>query len=149
MLLTACPDDAPRIIVVEDDDTLTLLLRYNLETAGYRVDIVPDGRLALDALARGQPSLLLLDWNVPGLAGIEVLRQVRRVRGEQIPVVMLTARSAPEDRARALALGADVFLAKPFAIRDLLAVVADLIERSEPACASSAAHGHRDFTSAD
>ena len=122
-------DEAPRIVVVEDDDVLTVLLRYNLEYSGFAVDVVPDGIEALRKLVARPPQLVILDWNVPRLSGIEILRYLRRQIGMQLPVVMLTARTDVEDRRRALALGVDVYIEKPFVVQELVAVVSRLITR--------------------
>lgn len=137
---------APRILVVEDDEVLSMLLRYNLEAASYAVELAGDGISALRLLAERSCDLVVLDWNIPGLSGIEVLRQLRCVRHTRIPVLMLTARADSGDRNRAMMLGADAFIAKPFAIADLMAGVDRLI-RGERGCVVAPPARHRSFTS--
>ncbi len=107
---------------------MALLLAYNLETGGHIVSIVESG--AVDDIERTRPHVMILDWELPGLSGIEVLRQLRRrMAPDYVPVVMLTGRNGRDDRQRALATGADVFLSKPFAMTELMRHVATLLER--------------------
>lgn len=127
-------DGSTRIVVVEDDDTLAVLLRYNLEYAGFTVEVVADGIEALQVVTARPPQLLILDWNVPRLSGIEVLRRLKRQSAIRLPIVMLTARTDALDRARALALGADAYVEKPFSTQGLIALMSSLINReSRPA----------------
>ena len=108
---------------------MALLLAYNLEAAGYLVSIVASGVGALDGIERSRPQLMILDWELPGLSGIEVLRQIRRrLAPAYVPVVMLTGRNGFNDRKRAIDTGADVFLSKPFAMAELMQHVATLLE---------------------
>ncbi len=113
-----------RIVLVEDDGNLALLLRYNFEARGYAVCWVSDGTLALDEMRIDPPDAVVLDWGLPGLAGIEILRRMRECTVLcSVPVVMLTARCLPEDRQRALETGANAFLVKPFSIHEVIDVV--------------------------
>ena len=123
------PAEAPRVVVVEDDEALALVLRYNLEFSGFDVEVVSSGVEALRQIVADPPRLAILDWNVPRLSGIEVLRHLRRQLVTRLPVVMLTARTSAEDRTRALALGVDAYIEKPFAIRELMAVVDRFVGR--------------------
>jgi len=123
----------PRIMIVEDEEALTLLLRYNLEAAGYDVDTVARGDEADIGLKERPPDLLILDWMLPGLSGIELCRRLRaRPDTRQLPVIMLTARGEESERVRGLATGADDYIVKPFSVPELLARVAALLRRSSP-----------------
>jgi len=119
-----------RISVVEDDRSMALLLAYNLEAAGHVVSISASGIDALDDVERTRPQLMIVDWELPGLSGIEVLRQIRRrLAPDYVPVVMLTGRKGFHDRKRAIDTGADVFLSKPFSMSELMHHVTTLLER--------------------
>lgn len=120
--------NAPRIALVEDDESLALLLRYNLEAAGCVVEWNAHGAHALSRLLRDPPDLVVLDWVVPGLSGIEILRQIRlNDRTRTIPVLMLTGRTDREDGLRAKSLGVDAFVAKPFSMADVIARLQELL----------------------
>ena len=117
-----------RIAVVDDDRNMALLLAYNIETAGYLVSVIASGRGAVDELERAEPDLVILDWELPGLSGIEVLRQLRlRSTLRLLPVIMLTGRTDRDDKSRAIGNGADVFMSKPFAMSDLMQNIAGLL----------------------
>jgi len=122
-----------RIMVVEDEEPLTLLLRYNLEAEGYNVESIARGDEADIRLRETVPDLLLLDWMLPGLSGIELCRRLRS-RGEtaRLPIIMLTARGEEAERVRGLATGADDYIVKPFSIPELVARVKALLRRSKP-----------------
>ncbi|GJE03735.1 MULTISPECIES: phosphate regulon transcriptional regulator PhoB [Methylobacterium] len=123
-----------RILIVEDEEPLTLLLRYNLEAEGFEVDAVARGDEADLRLREQVPDLVLLDWMVPGLSGIELCRRIRaRRETERLPVIMLTARGEEGDRVRGLATGADDYIVKPFSVPELLARVRALLRRAKPA----------------
>ncbi|MSO89810.1 MAG: phosphate regulon transcriptional regulatory protein PhoB [Rhodospirillaceae bacterium] len=123
-----------RILVVEDEDAVVELLRYNLEKAGFDVAAAGDGEEALSAVADDVPDLLILDWMLPHLSGIEVCRQIRRrPETRDIPVLMLTARGSEADRVRGLDCGADDYVAKPFSTNELMARVRALLRRAKPA----------------
>ncbi|ACL62160.1 phosphate regulon transcriptional regulator PhoB [Methylobacterium nodulans] len=123
-----------RILIVEDEEPLTLLLRYNLEAEGFEVDAVARGDEADIRLREQIPDLVLLDWMVPGLSGIELCRRIRaRRETERLPIIMLTARGEEGDRVRGLATGADDYIVKPFSVPELLARVRALLRRAKPA----------------
>jgi len=123
-----------RVLVVEDEEPLTLLLRYNLEAEGYEVDNVARGDEAEIRLREQVPDLVVLDWMLPGLSGIELCRRIRaRRETERLPVIMLTARGEEGDRVRGLATGADDYIVKPFSVPELLARVRALLRRAKPA----------------
>lgn len=120
----------PRVLVVEDEDSLAVLLRYNLEAAGYVVEMVARGDEAELRIAEDPPDLVLLDWMLPGVSGVELCRRLRaRKRTDRLPVIMLTARGEEADRVRGLATGADDYVVKPFSVPELLARVAALLRR--------------------
>ena len=124
----------PRILVVEDEDALVTLLRYNLEAEGFSVDIAYDGEEALTAISEQVPDLVLLDWMMPKLSGIEVCRAIRADReAANIPIIMLTARGEEADRIRGLDTGADDYLVKPFSPKELVARVRAVLRRVRPA----------------
>ena len=121
----------PTILVVEDEVPLLTLLRYNLEKQGFRVEEAVDGHEALARVAEGRPDVVLLDWMLPTLSGIEVCRQLRRRPATRdLPIIMVTARTEDQDAVRALDIGADDYVAKPFAMDSLLARIRALLRRS-------------------
>jgi two-component system phosphate regulon response regulator PhoB len=123
----------PLILIVEDEASLVTLLRYNLEKEGYRVCEAGDGEEALTVLAERKPDLVLLDWMLPSLSGIEVCRQLRRKPATRdLPVIMLTARGEEGDKIRGLNTGADDYLTKPFSLPELTARVRALLRRAQP-----------------
>jgi two-component system, OmpR family, phosphate regulon response regulator PhoB len=123
----------PTVLVVEDESALITLLRYNLEREGYRVFQARDGEEGLLLASEVQPDLILLDWMLPQLSGIEVCRRLRS-RGElrNVPVIMLTARGEESDRIRGLDTGADDYIVKPFSMIELLARVRAVMRRVRP-----------------
>jgi two-component system, OmpR family, phosphate regulon response regulator PhoB len=124
---------SPRILIVEDEEALTLLLRYNLEAAGYEVDAVARGDDADLRFKERPPDLVILDWMLPGLSGIEICRRLRaRPDTRQLPIIMLTARGEESERVRGLSTGADDYIVKPFSVPELLARVSALLRRSSP-----------------
>jgi two-component system phosphate regulon response regulator PhoB len=121
----------PIILVVEDEAPLLTLLRYNLEKQGFRVEEAADGQEALLRIAETKPDLILLDWMLPTLSGIEVCRQIRRRPATRdLPIIMVTARTEDQDAVRALDTGADDYISKPFAMDALLARIRALLRRS-------------------
>lgn len=121
------------ILIVEDEEPLTLLLRYNLESEGYGVESVGRGDEAETRLRESVPDLVILDWMLPGLSGIELCRRLRtRPETERLPVIMLTARGEETERVRGLATGADDYVVKPFSVPELLARVRALLRRAKP-----------------
>ncbi|RZK98310.1 MAG: phosphate regulon transcriptional regulatory protein PhoB [Methylobacterium sp.] len=122
-----------RILIVEDEEALTTLLRYNLEAEGFEVDSAARGDEAELRLQEQVPDLILLDWMLPGLSGIELCRRVRaRRETASLPVIMLTARGEEGDRIRGLGTGADDYIVKPFSVPELLARVRALLRRAKP-----------------
>ena len=121
------------ILIVEDEEALSLLLRYNLEAEGYAVDTVARGDEADLLLKEHSPDLVILDWMLPGLSGIELCRRLR-ARGEtkRLPIIMLTARGEESERVRGLATGADDYIVKPFSVPELSARVRALLRRALP-----------------
>jgi two-component system phosphate regulon response regulator PhoB len=122
-----------RILIVEDEESLVLLLRYNLEAEGYEVETVARGDEADTRLKENTPDLVILDWMLPGLSGIELCRRLRaRPDTKQLPIIMLTARGEESERVRGLATGADDYMVKPFSLPELLARVRALLRRAAP-----------------
>ncbi|WP_375463845.1 phosphate regulon transcriptional regulator PhoB [uncultured Methylobacterium sp.] len=122
-----------RILIVEDEEALTTLLRYNLEAEGFEVEAAAHGDEAELRLQEQAPDLILLDWMLPGLSGIELCRRVRaRRETAAIPIIMLTARGEEGDRIRGLGTGADDYIVKPFSVPELLARVRALLRRTKP-----------------
>jgi len=123
----------PRILIVEDEEALVTLLRYNLNAAGYDVDTVARGDEADIKLKESTPDVLILDWMLPGLSGIELCRRLRmRPETKALPIIMLTARGEESERVRGLATGADDYVVKPFSVPELLARVRALLRRAAP-----------------
>jgi two-component system phosphate regulon response regulator PhoB len=133
----------PHLLVVEDEEALVALLDYNLERAGYRVTAVGDGEEAILVAGEERPDLILLDWMLPRVSGIEVCRQLRRKpETKAIPIIMLTARGEEADRVRGLESGADDYVTKPFSVTELMARVRAVLRRSRPALEEEAlSHG--------
>lgn len=123
----------PRILVVEDEDHLAIGIKFNLEAEGFEVDTAADGQAALAALATAASpfDLVILDVMLPGMSGYAVCEAVRR-KGNDVPVVMLTARTLVEDRIRGFDAGTDVYLQKPFDLDELISIVRSLISRRSP-----------------
>ncbi len=128
----------PRIAVVEDEEALSILLKYNLEAEGYAVDALLRGDEAEVHLRERVPDLLILDWMLPGVSGIELCRRLRtRPETERLPIIMLTARSEESERVRGLATGADDYVVKPFSTPELMARVRAMLRRAKPEVISS------------
>ena len=126
-----------RVLVVEDDPALAVMLRYNLEKLGYQVDEAADGQEALLRIAESAPDIVLLDWMLPSLSGLEVCRQIRRrPQTRDMPVIMLTARMEEQDSIRGLNTGADDYITKPFSVEALSARMRALLRRAQPAAAA-------------
>ena len=122
-----------RILIVEDEEPLTMLLRYNLEAEGYEVETSGRGDEADTRLKESTPDLIVLDWMLPGLSGIELCRRLRaRPETRQLPIIMLTARGEESEKVRGLATGADDYIVKPFSVPELLARVRALLRRANP-----------------
>ncbi|MDX2202830.1 MAG: phosphate regulon transcriptional regulator PhoB [Hyphomicrobiaceae bacterium] len=128
---------AVQVMIVEDEAALLELLRYNFEKAGYAVEAVTQGDVAEDRLKETLPDLLILDWMLPGLSGIELCRRLRqKPRTQALPLIMLTARREETDRLRGFENGADDYVVKPFSLNELLARASSLLHRVSPTLVS-------------
>ncbi len=128
----------PLVLVVEDEAPLVTLLRYNLEKSGFRVDEAGDGNEALTKITESPSDLVLLDWMLPTLSGIELCRQLRRRPATRsLPVIMLTARAEDQDAVRGLETGADDYITKPFSPEALVARIRALLRRTGAAPAKA------------
>jgi two-component system phosphate regulon response regulator PhoB len=126
----------PHILVVEDEDALSTLLQYNLEKEGYQVSVAGDGEEALMLADEATPDLVLVDWMLPKLSGIEVCRRLRnRPETRNVPIIMLTARGEEADRIRGLDTGADDYVVKPFSMTELFARIRAVMRRIRPGLA--------------
>jgi two-component system, OmpR family, response regulator MprA len=119
------------ILIADDDRKITDMLRRTLAYEGYKVITAADGQEALSRVQAQHPDLVVLDWLMPGLDGLSVARRIRGA-DDDVPILMLTARDAVEDRVEGLDSGADDYLVKPFAPAELLARIRALLRRSEP-----------------
>lgn len=120
-----------KILIVEDEVDIATLISFNLERAGYRVDVAHDGREGLEKILHDQPDLVVLDLMLPGIDGYAILKEMQRdPRTHAIPVLMLTAKSQTDDRIRGLESGADDYLTKPFSPKELLLRVQAIIKRN-------------------
>ncbi|MEM8871916.1 MAG: phosphate regulon transcriptional regulator PhoB [Pseudomonadota bacterium] len=129
-----------KVLVVEDEEALRQLLSYNLGKEGFDVALSGDGDEALIAMDEEKPDLVLLDWMLPHVSGVEICRQLRaRSETRDIPVIMLTARGEEEDRIRGLELGADDYVTKPFSMSELVARMRAVLRRTRPTIAGDVA----------
>jgi len=123
----------PLVMIVEDEAALVTMLRYNLEKEGFRVAEAADGEEALTVVEETSPDLILLDWMLPMMSGIEVCRQLRRQPNtKDVPIVMITARGEETDKIRGLNTGADDYITKPFSMPELMARIRALLRRTQP-----------------
>jgi len=123
----------PYVLIVEDEDALATLLEYNFEKEGYEVGLAMDGEEALIMAAERTPDLILMDWMLPKLSGVEACRRLRRrEETRSTPVIMLTARGDETDRITGLDYGADDYMVKPFSIPELFARTRALLRRASP-----------------
>ena len=126
----------PYVLVMEDEDALATLLSYNLEKEGYRVVVASDGEEGMLQIEERLPDLVLLDWMLPKLSGIEVCRRIRgKSETRNMPIIMLTARGEESDRIRGLDTGADDYLTKPFSMSELIARIRAVLRRIRPGLA--------------
>lgn len=126
----------PHILVAEDEDSLATLLQYNLEKEGYDVAVAGDGEEALLLVDERLPDLIVLDWMLPKVSGIEVCRRIRqRPEARNVPIIMLTARGEETDRIRGLDTGADDYVVKPFSMTELAARIRAVLRRLRPGLA--------------
>ena len=122
-----------RVLIVEDEKALAEILEYNFKKEGYAVDAASDGEIALDKIIFKAPDLVILDWMLPKLSGIELCKKVRSNKKiKNIPIIMLTARGEEEDRLKGLEMGADDYVTKPFSINELLARAKAVLKRIRP-----------------
>ena len=122
-----------RVLIVEDEKALADILEYNFKKEGYTVDTALDGEIALDKIIFKAPDLIILDWMLPKLSGIELCRKVRiNKKVKNIPIIMLTARGEEKDRLKGLEMGADDYVTKPFSINELLARAKAVLKRIRP-----------------
>jgi two-component system phosphate regulon response regulator PhoB len=120
-------------LIVEDEDALATLLQYNLEAEGFHVSIASRGDDAEVAISEDPPDLIILDWMLPGLSGIELCRRLRAGKASRaIPILILTARGEEQDRIRGLTTGADDYVVKPFSLPELMARVRAILRRAHP-----------------
>jgi two-component system phosphate regulon response regulator PhoB len=128
-----------RLLLVEDDRALAELVTFHFDRAGYAVTRTGDGEEALILAEEIKPDLILLDWMIEGISGIEVCRRLRRrAATANVPIIMLTARGEEDDRIRGLETGADDYLTKPFSPKELVARAAAVLRRIRPAIAAEA-----------
>ena len=126
----------PYVLVVEDEDALSTLLQYNLEKEGYDVTVAADGEEALIQVDERLPDLVVLDWMLPKVSGIEVCRRLRsRSETRNVPIIILTARGEETDRIRGLDTGADDYVVKPFSMTELTARIRAVLRRIRPGLA--------------
>jgi two-component system phosphate regulon response regulator PhoB len=124
---------SPYVLVVEDEDALSTLLQYNLEKEGYEVGVAADGEEALTQIDERLPDVVVLDWMLPKVSGIEVCRRLRSgAKTRNLPILMLTARGEESDRVRGLDTGADDYLVKPFSMTELTARLRAVLRRLRP-----------------
>lgn len=127
-----------RILIVEDEESLTIMLRYNFEKEGFVVETAAHGDEADLRIKENPPDLAVIDWMLPGLSGIELVRRLRmRPETKQLPIIMLTARGEEPERVRGLATGADDYIVKPFSVPELVARVQALLRRAKPQSVAS------------
>ncbi len=123
----------PLVLIVEDEPAQVEVLRYNLEKKGYRTSVALDGEKALMLVEEEAPDLVILDWMLPDISGIEICRQLKaQPKTRALPVIMLTARGEERDRVRGLEIGADDFVVKPYSTSEMIARVKAVLRRSHP-----------------
>ena len=122
-----------KIIIVEDEQGLQTILKYNLEKVGYQTIPVMDGKKAIETILHEDPDLILLDWMLPHISGVEICKMMRQNHDiRHIPVLMLTARGDEADKVSGLSIGADDYMTKPFSIPELMARIKALLRRAPP-----------------
>ena len=122
-----------KIMIIEDEEDIVTLLRYNLEKEGFETCFAMDGEKAFSAIKINQPTLILLDWMLPGMNGVDICKQVRYDNDlRNVPIIMLTARGEEADKIRGLTVGADDYMTKPFSVPELIARIKALLRRVQP-----------------
>lgn len=127
-------DSQPLVLIVEDDFSQREVLAYNVSAEGYRVETAASGDEAVLMVKEEVPDLVVLDWMLPNVSGIEVCRQLKMsAQTQRVPVIMLSARSEEDDRVRGLETGADDYIVKPYSVAELLARIRTQLRRTRPA----------------
>ncbi len=122
-----------KIMIVEDEEDIVTLLRYNLEKEGFETCVATEGDKAFNAIKINQPTLILLDWMLPGMSGIDICKQIRYDNDlRNVPIIMLTARGEEADKIKGLTVGADDYMTKPFSVPELIARIRALLRRIQP-----------------
>ena len=120
----------PKVLIIDDEVHIVELIKYNLETSGYEVDFAYDGLEGYLKIKENTPHLVLLDWMLPNISGIDMLKKIRNDKTlSQIPVIMLTAKNMESDKIEGLELGADDYITKPFSVKELLARISSVLRR--------------------
>ncbi|MCU7873182.1 MAG: phosphate regulon transcriptional regulator PhoB [Candidatus Thiodiazotropha sp. (ex Lucinoma borealis)] len=123
----------PRILAVDDEPAVGEMLRFILEQDGFQADFVEDATQAINQIRRSKPDLILLDWMLPGMSGLELAGRLKKDREtESIPIIMLTAKGEEDDKVRGLDIGAEDYVTKPFSARELLARIRSILRRVSP-----------------
>jgi len=131
---TSVSTDQPQVLVVEDEAAIREMIAFALERAGMKAHLAADSREALDSISQHRPDIILMDWMMPGVSGIDLTRRLRREPyTEEIPIIMLTARVSEDDKVSGLEAGTDDYVIKPFSPRELLARIRAVLRRSTPA----------------
>lgn len=121
------------ILIVEDEEALVTILKYNLEKSGFQTRAVTDGKKALETVRAHMPDVILLDWMLPHVSGVDICKTIRQDHAlRHIPIIMLTARGDENDKVSALSIGADDYMTKPFSIPELIARIRALLRRAAP-----------------
>ena len=129
------------LFIVEDEMPIVTLLKYNLEKEGHKVNFANNGEEALLAIQQKNPDLILLDWMLPDISGIEICKTLRKNNLlKDIPIIMLTAKGEEEDKLKGFQTGADDYVTKPFSQKELLARVNALLKRSRPSVTADTIH---------
>ena len=122
-----------KLLIVEDEEALLELLKFNFNKEGYKIDTATDGETALEKILYKPPDIIILDWMLPELSGIELCRRIRKHKEHKnIPIIMLTAKGEEEDKLRGLETGADDYITKPFSVNELVARVKAVLRRIRP-----------------
>ena len=122
-----------KMLIVEDEEALLDLLKFNFNKEGYKIDTATDGEIALEKILHKPPDIIILDWMLPKLSGIELCRRIRKNKEHKnIPIIMLTAKGEEEDKLRGLETGADDYITKPFSVNELVARVKAVLRRIRP-----------------
>ena len=119
-----------KILIVEDEQGLVTLLKYNLEKQGFETVVAMDGKMVMQTVVTEKPDLILMDWMLPNVSGLDLCREIRQMHDvKQTPIIMLTARGEEADKVRGLSYGADDYVTKPFSVPELIARIQALLRR--------------------